>query len=324
MFPGLSVLWSLRPQNRAATATCGRGRCELPAISRLAIFCGRRSEKPYAHSPQSEIQVKFWKNFSRRLTKNAAKFWRNFPLIFVLQFPGKLATRYFTRIPPHIRTSNSTRLNQNSFTAILWELVGPTNPAISAAAGLRAACCHRSGAKKEPQSQKIARTAAKKISEKFEGADCKKGPAERGHVKKRQKSSKSVKKFFDNFRAAQKNSKSSKNVKKLFDTFRQFSRGTIFPAPFWGALPNETRVLRQISPESSAKSLSHKFFGVPFLASTQPPLTPRKRFRRQPVVQARTGPALWEFFRKSAVLQGKRPWRTGEKVVKIQILLFLP
>ena len=29
-----------------------------------------------------------------------------------------------------------------------------------------------------------------------------------------------------------------------------------------------------------------------------------------------TGPALWEFFRKSAVLQGKRPWRTGEKVAK--------
>ena len=26
-----------------------------------------------------------------------------------------------------------------------------------------------------------------------------------------------------------------------------------------------------------------------------------------------TGPALWEFFRKSAVLQGKRPWRTGKR-----------
>ena len=26
----LSVPWSLRPQNRAAAATCGRGRCELP------------------------------------------------------------------------------------------------------------------------------------------------------------------------------------------------------------------------------------------------------------------------------------------------------
>ena len=47
-----------------------------------------------------------------------------------------------------------------------------------------------------------------------------KGPAERGHVKKRQKSSKSVKKFFDNFRAGQKSQKSSKSVKKFFDNFR--------------------------------------------------------------------------------------------------------
>ena len=62
-----------------------------------------------------------------------------------------------------------------------------------------------------------------------------KGPAERGHVKKRQKSSKSAKNFstlFDNFRTGQKRQKSSKSVKKLFDTFRQFSRGTILPAPF--------------------------------------------------------------------------------------------
>ena len=29
-----------------------------------------------------------------------------------------------------------------------------------------------------------------------------------------------------------------------------------------------------------------------------------------------TGPALWEIYRKSAVLQGKRHWRTGEKVAK--------
>ena len=31
----LSVLWSLRPGNRAAAATCGHGRCELPAILRV-------------------------------------------------------------------------------------------------------------------------------------------------------------------------------------------------------------------------------------------------------------------------------------------------
>ena len=29
------VPWSLRPQNRAAAATCGHGRCELPAILRV-------------------------------------------------------------------------------------------------------------------------------------------------------------------------------------------------------------------------------------------------------------------------------------------------
>ena len=59
--------------------------------------------------------------------KNAAIFWWNFSLISVLQFPGKLAGRNFTQIPPHIRTSNSTRLNQNYFTAILLELVGPND-----------------------------------------------------------------------------------------------------------------------------------------------------------------------------------------------------
>ena len=61
-----------------------------------------------------------------------------------------------------------------------------------------------------------------------------KGPAERSHVKKRQKVSKSFSTLFDNFCAGQKSQKSSKSVKKFFDTFRQFSRGTIFPAPFGG------------------------------------------------------------------------------------------
>ena len=50
----LCVLWSLQPQNRAAAATCGCGRCELPAILRLTpkiasgqrFFFGRRSQKP--------------------------------------------------------------------------------------------------------------------------------------------------------------------------------------------------------------------------------------------------------------------------------------
>ena len=54
-----------------------------------------------------------------------------------------------------------------------------------------------------------------------------KGPAERGHVKKRQKSSKSVKKFFDTFRQFLRRAKNVKNRQKvlksfstLFDNFR--------------------------------------------------------------------------------------------------------
>ena len=59
------------------------------------------------------------------------------------------------------------------------------------------------------------------------------GPVERGHVKKRQKSSKSVKKFFDTFRQFSRRAKNIKNRQKvskhfstLFDTFRAapFSR----------------------------------------------------------------------------------------------------
>ena len=65
-----------------------------------------------------------------------------------------------------------------------------------------------------------------------------KGPAERGHVKKRQKSSKSVKCFstlFDSFRAGQK---TSKIVKKCQIVFRHFSTNFArhhFSGPFWGA-----------------------------------------------------------------------------------------
>ena len=54
-----------------------------------------------------------------------------------------------------------------------------------------------------------------------------KGPAERGHVKKHQKSSKSVKKFFDTFRQFSRRAKNVKNRQKvsksfstLFDNFR--------------------------------------------------------------------------------------------------------
>ena len=59
-----------------------------------------------------------------------------------------------------------------------------------------------------------------------------KGPRPK-NVKKCQK----VFRHFSTIFAQGKNrQKSSKIVKKLFDTFRQFSRGTVFPASFGGAL----------------------------------------------------------------------------------------
>ena len=36
-------------------------------------------------------RAKFWRKFSPTWAKDAAKIWRNFSLIFVLQFPGKWA-----------------------------------------------------------------------------------------------------------------------------------------------------------------------------------------------------------------------------------------
>ena len=66
-----------------------------------------------------------------------------------------------------------------------------------------------------------------------------KGPAERGHVKKRQKSSKSVKNIFDSFRQFSRRAKNVKNrqkaSKKYFRHFSTlFAQGTSFPAPFGG------------------------------------------------------------------------------------------
>ena len=78
-----------------------------------------------------------------------------------------------------------------------------------------------------------------------------KGPAERGHVKKRQNSSKSVKKFFDTFRQFSRRAKNVKNRQKtsksfstLFDNFR----AAPFFRPLLGGSP--TFVL-QGSPVSS-------------------------------------------------------------------------
>ena len=67
-----------------------------------------------------------------------------------------------------------------------------------------------------------------------------KGAAERGHVKKRQKSTKSVKNIFDTFRHFSHRAKTSRIVKKCQKDFRHlltiFARHQ-FSGPFWGALP---------------------------------------------------------------------------------------
>ena len=72
---------------------------------------------------------------------------------------------------------------------------------------------------------------------RLKSADCKRGRrkgATSKNVKNRQKASKSFRHFSTIFAQGKKRQKSPKSVKKCFDTFRQFSRGTIFPAPFGG------------------------------------------------------------------------------------------
>ena len=58
-----------------------------------------------------------------------------------------------------------------------------------------------------------------------------KGPAERGHVKERQKSSKSVKKLFDTFRQF---SRRAKKRQKCFSTLFDNFRAAPFFRPLWG------------------------------------------------------------------------------------------
>ena len=61
------------------------------------------------------------RNFSKRSAKNAAKFWRNFSQIFVLQFPGKMAAKNFTKNPRHF--PRCTKLS--FFTAATLGASGP-------------------------------------------------------------------------------------------------------------------------------------------------------------------------------------------------------
>ena len=72
----------------------------------------------------------------------------------------------------------------------------------------------------------------------------------------------------DNQSGAKKDSQSQTTARTAPKNFLNNSRG-------YRSLPSKTRVLRQITPESSpersAKSLSHSFFVVPFLPPNQGP-----------------------------------------------------
>ena len=75
------------------------------------------------HCARNPPRAKFLRNFSKRSAKNAAKFWRNFSQIFVLQFPGKMAAKNFTKNPRHF-----PRCNKLSFFFSLLQLWGPRGP----------------------------------------------------------------------------------------------------------------------------------------------------------------------------------------------------
>ena len=110
---------------------CGSNLHQQTLKRRSIVFLKERIS--YAHSSPERNSGKIFGRKSQGDLTNAVKFLWNFSLIFVLQFPGKLAAWNFTQIPPHIRISNSTRLNQNSFTAILWELLGRKFPSLAIA-----------------------------------------------------------------------------------------------------------------------------------------------------------------------------------------------
>ena len=90
----------------------------------------------------------------------------------------------------------------------------------------------REAVNEEGISETFARECTKvNIQETRKSADCK-----RGHVKKRQKVSKSFSTLFDNFRAGQKTSKIVKKRQKVFRHFSTIFARHHFSGPFWGAL----------------------------------------------------------------------------------------
>ena len=90
------------------------------AIPKLGTYCAIIVRCQKNLCPQSP-RAKFLRNFSKRSAKNAAKFWRNFSQIFVLQFPGKMAAKNFTKNPRHF--PRCTKLS--FFTAATLGASGP-------------------------------------------------------------------------------------------------------------------------------------------------------------------------------------------------------
>ena len=94
-----------------------------------------------------------------------------------------------------------------------------------------------------------------------------KGPAERGHAKKRQKSSKSVKNIFDTFRQVSRRAKNFKNrqkVSKIFSTlFDNFRVAPVFRPPLGGS----TVCRRTRDGNAKEHSFYTIFWGPIFLAS---------------------------------------------------------
>ena len=183
--------------------------------------------------------VKQGKGFEANRTR---KFTRTFGKIFVTQF---LCGTY--SVPKIWRAT--ARLSQRYVSPITWDTLMGGERGGGGPGDLR-----QPGAKFGTGQTNIPYRQRDVTRSSFSGLQ--KGPAERGHVKKRRKSSKSVKSFstiFDHFRAGKKTSKSVKKVfSTLFDYFRagqkksqkssksvknvflRFSRGTIFFRPRLG------------------------------------------------------------------------------------------
>ena len=68
--------------------------------------------------PQSEVLAKFFEEIGEK----CGEFWRNVSQIFVLQFPGKMAAKYFTKILDIFHGAP----NSVFFTVQIWGPRGPT------------------------------------------------------------------------------------------------------------------------------------------------------------------------------------------------------